>query len=239
MFLLMLLGRILCLQSREDSGFFVGFFFWVFFWASRHCSWLKEFFLSSVSGPQMWKDPSKICLLTIKALCSKERSSCGCLAHSFSPPRARWQVWTESCCLSPVLQQNVLYRVLLGSPEPAEPCVKSRIWLAVLLLLSMFAEQIKPLLFPFEFLRRVASGEISTTEGSASLCAFPLGKGETLPRNHGCSHILQSTLPPFNTQLFPFSVQSSDLSAFNEGFVGLWQTCLHLSVPLQGCQLSF
>lgn len=35
MFLLMLLGRILCLQSREDSGFFVGFLvldFGFFFW---------------------------------------------------------------------------------------------------------------------------------------------------------------------------------------------------------------
>lgn len=74
----------------------------------------------------MWKDPSKICLLTINALCSKGRSSCGCLAHSFLPLRARWRVWTESCCLSPVLQQNVLYQLLLGSPEPAEHCVKNR-----------------------------------------------------------------------------------------------------------------
>lgn len=135
MFLLMLLGRILCLQKREDFEFFVGFLlvlllFCFFFWEQegsfQALFMLKEFLLSSASGPQMWKDPSTICLLAINALCSEGSSSCGCLAHSSFPLRTRWQVWTESCCLSTVLQWNVLYQVLLCSPEPAERCLKSR-----------------------------------------------------------------------------------------------------------------
>lgn len=73
------------------------------------------------------------------------------------------------------------------------------------------------------------SGEISTTEGSSSFCAFPLGKGETLPINRQCSHILKSTLPPFKHLSLPLSVQSSDLSAFNEG---LWDCGKHDSICL-------
>lgn len=96
MFLLMLLGRILCLQSREDSGFFVGFLvldFGFFFFGFRALFMTQRIlFQLSFRSTDVERPTSKICLLTINALCSEGRSSCGCLAHSSLPPEPGSQV---------------------------------------------------------------------------------------------------------------------------------------------------
>lgn len=77
----------------------------------------------------MWKDPHLKSVYLPQMLCVLRGEVAVDVWHTAPSPQsqgARWQAWAESCCLSPVLQWNVLYRVLLGSPEPAERCVKSR-----------------------------------------------------------------------------------------------------------------
>lgn len=85
MFLLILLERILCLQRREDSGFFFCCFAG-FFRLPGIVHGSKNSFLAQLLAHRCGKDPSKICLLTINALCSKGRSSCG---TQLPPPQSQ------------------------------------------------------------------------------------------------------------------------------------------------------
>lgn len=88
LFLLMLLRRILCLQSREDSRFFAFFLpFYCFFKFPGIVRDSPNSFSAQLPDRTCGRTTLQICLLTVNALCSEGKSNSESQVCSFIPPQ--------------------------------------------------------------------------------------------------------------------------------------------------------
>lgn len=178
----MLLRRVLCLQSREDSGFFS----WFFFRLPGIVRDSPNSFAAQLPVCTCGRTRLQIFLLTINALSSEGRSNFESLACSFIPPQNWVTRWGKA------KRKAAACRLFWGKMFCTECCWallsqlssgKNRTLVGRFTITQHVCWINKVTAFSFEFLCKFASREISTTEGSSSLCAFPLGKGETLSIN--------------------------------------------------------